>query len=208
MFFRRDKMNIVFFSSNMQTVNRWKKQHNIHESLSFYDSKMLKDELEKSNSTIVIADYDSIAPEINRWITSNSIPEMLIVLERVPEIVTGKSLISHGVKAYGNAKMLPNHFEQMLQAVENEQVWTYPALTTKLAQAKDVSKLSDDSKSLIRNRLSQKEKEVIYLILDGLVNDAIAKKLDITTRTVKAHIGSIFSKLHVNDRVSLILLLK
>jgi DNA-binding NarL/FixJ family response regulator len=32
--------------------------------------------------------------------------------------------------------------------------------------------------------------------------------MDITTRTVKAHISAIFSKLHINDRVSLVLLLK
>jgi len=64
------------------------------------------------------------------------------------------------------------------------------------------------AKELIENRLSQKEQEVVYLILEGFVNDAIASRLEITTRTVKAHVSAIFSKLHINDRVSLVLLLK
>ena len=87
-------------------------------------------------------------------------------------------------------------------------IWTYPELTSSLIKIENKSLLSDESTEIIENRLSGKEKEVIMLVLEGLTNDAIALKTGITVRTVKAHVSSIFSKLHVNDRVSLILLLK
>jgi len=117
-------------------------------------------------------------------------------------------LLSHGIKAYGNARMQSVHYIQMLGAVIEGKVWTYPELTASLAKDSSKPSLNEDSITLIQNRLSPKEIEVIYYILDGLTNDAIASKLAITVRTAKAHVSSIYSKLHVSDRISLVLLLR
>lgn len=201
-------MHIVFFSSDTDTIDEWRLRHNLKDCTSHYDINLLENELKGLDSYILIADYDSVATEINSWISSNTLPQNTIVLERAPEITTGKMLISHGVNAYGNSKMLTHHYLQMIQTVENDRVWTYPELTAKLTKMTNKASLNEDAIGLIENRLSQKEQEVVYLILEGLVNDAIASRLEITTRTVKAHVSAIFSKLHINDRVSLILLLK
>lgn len=48
--------------------------------------------------------------------------------------------------------------------------------------------------------LTIREKEVLQLIVNGHSNKEIAGKLDITLRTVKAHVSSILIKLDVNDR--------
>jgi len=197
-------MQIVFFSSNIDTIDEWTKRNNIDLPISCYDIDSLNS-LKNLNSCIVVADYDSIASEINSLISSNNLPKRTIVLERAPEIITGKMLISRNIKAYGNSRMLSHHYNQMLDTVKEGNIWTYPALTLKLT---NIISISSDAKKLLKNRLSQKEEEVVYLILQGLTNNAIASKLNITTRTVKAHISSIFLKLHINDRVSLILLLK
>ncbi|NOR58588.1 MAG: DNA-binding response regulator [Sulfurimonas sp.] len=201
-------MKVIFFSSNIDTIDEWKMRHNIEMSTSCYDLESLNAELKNLDSYILIADYDSIATDINHWISSSTLPQNVIVLERAPEITTGKMLVSHGVKAYGNSRMLTHHYMQMLQTVEGGNVWTYPALTLKLTPTTQKDSLNDDAIKLLENRLSQKEQEVVYLILEGISNDAIASKMEITTRTVKAHVSAIFSKLHVNDRVSLVLLLK
>ena len=100
------------------------------------------------------------------------------------------------------------HYLQMIKAVSAGKVWTYPELTAALAKSATTTIINDDASELVKNRLSPKEIEVIYLILEGLTNDTISAKLNITTRTVKAHVSSIFAKLHVNDRISLVLLLK
>ncbi len=201
-------MQIVFFSSDYCMIDEWKNRHNTDSYIFCFDIDSLLDLNLDMESTILIADYDSVAIDVNKWISSNTLPKNIIVLEKAPAITTGKMLIGHGVKAYGNARMQPIHFTQMIEVVSNNKIWTYPELTAKLADTKAKESLNSDSVDLIKNRLSEKELEVVYLVLEGLTNDAIASKLDIKTRTVKAHVGSIFSKLHINDRVSLVLLLK
>ena len=51
-----------------------------------------------------------------------------------------------------------------------------------------------------RVKLSAREIEVLQLVVAGLANKAIARRLGITERTVKAHLTSVFQQLHVNDR--------
>jgi two-component system, NarL family, response regulator YdfI len=48
--------------------------------------------------------------------------------------------------------------------------------------------------------LTRREIEVLGLLAEGLSNKAIAKRLAITERTVKFHVGAIFEKLHVTSR--------
>ena len=201
-------MQIIFFSLDTTIIDEWKLRHNIENSSTCRDVDSVIDKIKDNEDAIFIADYDSIASEINTLISSNKLPNRLIVMERSPELVTGKMLITHGVKAYGNSRMLTHHYNQMLKTVILGDIWTYPELTAALMGKKEKATLSEDALKLIENRLSDKEKEVVFLILEGLTNDAISSTLDITTRTVKAHTSSIFSKLHVNDRVALILLLK
>ena len=201
-------MGIVLFSTDIDMIDEWKMRHSIDNYVSCYDVASLNNELAQSKSSVVISDYDSVASEINKLMSSNTLPEHLIILEKAPEIVTGKMLISHGVKAYGNSRMLTTHFRQMIQTVKDSKIWTYPELTSAIVKTNTPTLLNKDSQNLINNKLTDKEQEVVYLILQGLTNEAISNSLNITTRTVKAHIGSIFSKLHVNDRITLVLLLK
>jgi DNA-binding NarL/FixJ family response regulator len=48
--------------------------------------------------------------------------------------------------------------------------------------------------------LSPREVEVLRLVVDGLVNKQIARRLGITERTVKAHLTSVFQRIGVADR--------
>jgi two-component system, NarL family, response regulator YdfI len=48
--------------------------------------------------------------------------------------------------------------------------------------------------------LSPREIEVLEMLAEGLGNKTIAKRLHISEHTVKFHVGSIFSKLHVSSR--------
>jgi DNA-binding NarL/FixJ family response regulator len=52
--------------------------------------------------------------------------------------------------------------------------------------------------------LTPREREILRLMSDGLPNKTIASRLKISERTVTTHIANIYSKLHVNNRVSAI----
>ncbi|CAN5732360.1 response regulator transcription factor [soil metagenome] len=49
-------------------------------------------------------------------------------------------------------------------------------------------------------KLSDREVEVLRLVAEGLANKAVARKLGITERTVKAHLTNVFSRIGVTDR--------
>jgi len=53
----------------------------------------------------------------------------------------------------------------------------------------------------LRPELTLREKDVLELLAEGDCNKTIARKLDITTHTVKAHISGICDKLQVRSRV-------
>jgi DNA-binding NarL/FixJ family response regulator len=64
-----------------------------------------------------------------------------------------------------------------------------------------------NSRMVVRNTdkekiksLTKRELEVLLLVSDGMFNKEIADKLDISERTVKNHISSIFRKIDVVDR--------
>ncbi len=48
--------------------------------------------------------------------------------------------------------------------------------------------------------LTPREVEVLHMLAEGLGNKTVARRLGISEHTVKFHVGSIFSKLHVSSR--------
>lgn len=50
------------------------------------------------------------------------------------------------------------------------------------------------------DRLSEREREVVALLAEGLCNQKIAERLGLSVITVRHHLSSIFTKLQVNDR--------
>jgi DNA-binding NarL/FixJ family response regulator len=55
--------------------------------------------------------------------------------------------------------------------------------------------------SLVHASLTQREHEVLALLVQGCANKTIAQRLDIAVGTVKAHIKAILEKLHVSSRM-------
>jgi DNA-binding CsgD family transcriptional regulator len=51
--------------------------------------------------------------------------------------------------------------------------------------------------------LTQREREVAYLVADGLRSREVAERLGIASQTVKSHLKTIFDKLGVRNRVEL-----
>lgn len=53
--------------------------------------------------------------------------------------------------------------------------------------------------------LTHREREIAHMVASGDSNKIIARKLNITDRTVKAHLTTVFQKLNVHDRLQLAL---
>ena len=49
-------------------------------------------------------------------------------------------------------------------------------------------------------KMTKREKQVLQYIVDGKNNSQIAKALDVSINTAKAHVSNVYSKLHVQSR--------
>jgi DNA-binding NarL/FixJ family response regulator len=56
------------------------------------------------------------------------------------------------------------------------------------------------------NALTEREREVMELVAQGLSNDEIAARLVLSPATAKTHVSRIMTKLDVRDRAQLVVL--
>ena len=52
-----------------------------------------------------------------------------------------------------------------------------------------------------KTNLTERERNVLFYLAQGLTNEVIADKLHISVHTVKAHLEAIYEKLEVSNRV-------
>jgi DNA-binding NarL/FixJ family response regulator len=80
-----------------------------------------------------------------------------------------------------------------------------PSMIRKLvAEFANRAKVSPSTAEL--NAITQREREVIALVADGLSNDEIAHKLYMSPATVRTHVSRAMTKLRVRDRAQLVVL--
>jgi two-component system nitrate/nitrite response regulator NarL len=98
--------------------------------------------------------------------------------------------------------------EILLKAIEKVyagEVWLERSLIanvlSRLSRNHPVSKVDLEAESI--TRLSEREKEVVRLIGQGLKNKKISTELYISETTVRHHLTSIYCKLGVSDRLEL-----
>jgi DNA-binding NarL/FixJ family response regulator len=81
-----------------------------------------------------------------------------------------------------------------------------PSVTTTLIQQVTTGPTIDRTTALTRlDRLTDREREVALAVGRGLSNAEIAQELYLSVPTVKAHIGRLFAKLEVENRVQIAL---
>lgn len=141
-----------------------------------------------------------------RNIHNNNPGLKVFVLTDIPGFQEGETLLATGIKGYGNARIHPAALQQATELIENGNHWFYPDFTQHIVSA--VVSRSETTETGLLERLSERERDAAILVVDGLHNKEIAEKMGITERTVKAHLGAIFAKLGVKDRIGLVLLLR
>ncbi|MFJ8950453.1 response regulator [Streptomyces sp. NPDC102381] len=108
----------------------------------------------------------------------------------------------------------PAHLVDAVRTVAEGQPVLSPAATARViaaATAPDSANSRDTSRETARRRLSAltaRELDTARAIADGLGNPEIAERLRISVGTVKAHTGSLFAKLGVENRVQIALLVR
>jgi DNA-binding NarL/FixJ family response regulator len=80
-----------------------------------------------------------------------------------------------------------------------------PSMTRRLV-AEFASRAKERHPAAELDAITQREREVMALVADGLTNDEIARKLYMSPATVRTHVSRAMTKLGVRDRAQLVVL--
>jgi DNA-binding NarL/FixJ family response regulator len=104
--------------------------------------------------------------------------------------------------------VLKEHAAELLlkaiQKVHEGEVWIDRSMMGSVLQELNKPGDIDPEKAKIRS-LTEREREVIALVGEGLKNRQIAERLFVTETTITHHLSSVFSKLEVSDRLELLI---
>lgn len=131
-----------------------------------------------------------------------------VVLSTIPTVSEAMLALTAGAKAYANAHAGEKNLQQIADIVQDGGIWVgedlMQLLVSTLSRAQ-AAKASVKPKVWLE-KISKREAEVVAAVAAGASNKVVAKQLDISERTVKAHLSAIFEKLGVTDRLKLVLL--
>ncbi len=119
--------------------------------------------------------------------------------------------LAAGADAYCMKDIKVNRLCQVIEMVLEGALWLDPAIASmvlhsisspKPQQATEPESPSykEPKRKRYNTDLTEREMEVLELIVDGKSNKEIASALNVTTHTAKAHVGNIIQKLAVDDR--------
>lgn len=134
-------------------------------------------------------------------------PEIkFLVLADTPGQQEGFALLRNGIRGYANTYTSHAYLVEAVKVIMVGDVWLGSQLLRGLvAELAQVRPESPAETSPPFERLTAREREIVASLARGQSNKAIAAKLGITERTVKAHLSSIFHKTGLKDRLHLAL---
>jgi two-component system, NarL family, nitrate/nitrite response regulator NarL len=132
-----------------------------------------------------------------------SLPTRVIVLtaaEDDRDVVRAMRLGARGVVLKQSASDL---LLKSIRQVHDGEIWLDNRMTAEVIDA--FKKSAESGQRREKPLLSDREKEVVQLVVQGFRNREIGEKLFISEQTVKNHLHNIFDKLGVSDRLELAL---
>ena len=93
-----------------------------------------------------------------------------------------------GVKGYVRKDSPPEDLVRAIRAAHNGEFYVDPALSSTIV-------LEEGERTL-----TARQREILQMLADGLQTDAVAKRLGLSTETVRTHTKRILAKLHADTR--------
>lgn len=202
-------MKILLYSKSNFIKDELKKENSFFKELTVIKSlENIKKDIESNSSLVVLHHLNDFENDIDLF--SNLIKEYqniyLIALSNTPTNLEGCKLLRTGYKSYLHSLSNYQILKSAVESVVTGNIYLYPELMQFLVAQVGTTQENKKDKNL--DILTPKEIEVLNLVAKGYSNSKISKELDIAEVTVKKHIGSMFQKLDVKDRLSLALILK
>lgn len=136
-----------------------------------------------------------------------SIP--IVCMVPFPKDEEAFALLARGARGYCHVAAAASQLRLVANTVGNGGFWLPTTLMRRVMQsAGGLVAKSASARSVSLEELTKREAQVAQAVADGCSNREIAERLNISERTVKARLTSVFQKLNVRDRVQLALLMR
>lgn len=134
----------------------------------------------------------------------------VVVMAGEPSPDAAMQALALGARGYCHTHATPALLEQVALVVLNGGLWLGTELMSRVMGAAGQRLLDGETESSASrlDALTPRERAVAFEVARGATNKEAARTLDITERTVKAHLSAVFEKLGVRDRLQLVLALK
>lgn len=184
--------------------SRWQK--------AFPDAQSATPEVIENSASL--GDLVWIATAVEAWpsLTQRLVPSgvTVVILSYAPQDNEALKALDLGARGYVHTLAAANVLQQVALVVTNQGVWVGQDLLAKVIGGtfKALTQRSDDAPRVDNDHmtlLTERERGVALAVARGATNKEVARQLDITERTVKAHLSAIFRKLAVRDRFQLML---
>lgn len=129
----------------------------------------------------------------------------VIAMTAIENPQEARRALEAGASGYVHYLAAAEVLEQVAQVVAAGGMWLGADLMRQLVLATARILPATSAPKADLSLLTSREKAVAELVAAGKTNKEVARDLDITERTVKAHLGSTFEKLQVRDRLQLVL---
>lgn len=202
---------IILACSNEKVLTRWKTAlQNVEDAAVATDVGSLLGYIDQHPEHVIVLHYslDGLGglEGITKLCSDNPTGRFL-VLEDVPNDTHGIELVKSGALGYGNTYLDPSVLIEAIKVIEMGEIWISKRLIQWLVNnCRNAGLNNNDNPDALFKQLTISELRILNYIQEGDSNKVIAKKLNISDRTVKAHLTSIFRKTGVKDRLHLALL--
>jgi DNA-binding NarL/FixJ family response regulator len=146
---------------------------------------------------------DASGLEVNRWLAQHH-PEVRVVLLTMSEdLDNALTALRDGASGYLVKGAGPDRVEHAVRTAAAGDVVLDQTLV------RGVTELVQSRRSpMVRPfpQLTDREFDILELIADGLDNTSIARRLDLSPKTVRNHVSNVFAKIQVPDRPGAIVL--
>ncbi len=132
----------------------------------------------------------------------------VVIVSNYPDKAEGLRAIGAGGVGYLHAYAHSQMLQEVCNVVTHGGLWLGKELLQFLiGSTVQRVQTSEAHLSEVTGALTKREREVAIEASKGLSNKEIARKLDISERTVKAHLTAVFETLNIKDRLHLALVL-
>lgn len=130
----------------------------------------------------------------------------VLILSGSPEDGLISDVLQLGAKGYLSKFLGSKDVLRALRAVHAGEIWAErKVLAEMLEKLRKKTQEMDPSLPEMQVTLTDRQREIVRWVIQGMTNKEIATRLGISDKTVKTHLSNIFSKLKISRRLQLVL---